>query len=116
MNNLMFITLQGVASAASQLGGFEGFWAKYSMWIMIVLMLVVVYFFMIRPQQKQQKELAQFRSSLEKGQKVITAGGIHGTIREVKEATVVINVDNNVSIEVDKAMIVRAPGGDAAAK
>ncbi len=70
MNNFLVIAMQAAATA----GGAEGFWAKYSMWIMIALMLVVVYFFMIRPQQKQQKELAKFRSSLEKGQKVITAG------------------------------------------
>ena len=108
MNNFLVIAMQ--AAEVANKTGLDGFWAKYSMWIMIALMLVVAYFFMIRPQQKQQKELAKFRSSLEKGQKVITAGGIHGTIKEVKEATVVINVDSNVSIEVDKGMIVRAPG------
>ncbi len=70
---------------------------------------------MIRPQQKQQKELAKFRSSLEKGHKVVTAGGIHGTVKEVKQNTIVIQIDKDVTIEVDKAMIMRAPG-DAPAR
>lgn len=81
-----------------------------TMILMMVLIFVVMWFFMIRPQQKQQKELNKFRSALEKGQKVITAGGIHGTIKEVKDASVVIAVDKDVTIEVDKAMIMRAPG------
>jgi preprotein translocase subunit YajC len=108
--------MQAAAEAAQATSGFQGFWAKYNMWIMIALMLVVVYFFIIRPQQKQQKELAKFRNSLEKGQRVITAGGIHGSIKEVKETTVVINIDKDVAIEVDKGMITRAPGDTTAAK
>ncbi len=87
-------------------GGFLGNW---SMIVMMVLIFVVMWFFMIRPQQKQQKELAKFRDALEKGQKVVTAGGIHGTVKEVKENSVVLSVDKDVAIEVDKAMIVRTP-------
>lgn len=77
--------------------------------IMMVLIFGVMYFFMIRPQQKRQKELVKFREALERGQKVITAGGIYGTIKEVKEVYVIIEVDNNVSIRIDKAMIMKDP-------
>ncbi len=83
---------------------------SYMMIIVMVLIFVVMWFFMIRPQQKQQKELAKFRNALEKGQNVITAGGIHGTIKEVKSNTVVIQVDRDVTLEIDKTMIMRAPG------
>ena len=62
--------------------------------IMMVLIFVVMWFFMIRPQQKRQKELNNFRNSLEVGQKVITAGGIYGKIKEVKEAYVLMEIDN----------------------
>ena len=55
------------------------------MWIMLILMFVIMYFFMIRPQNKKQKEIAQFRRSLQVGQSVITAGGIHGTIKEIND-------------------------------
>lgn len=75
--------------------------------LMIVLLFVVMYFFMIRPQRKQQKELEKFRSELQKGQKVVTAGGIYGTVKEVKEFYVLMEVDNNVAIRVDKTAIMR---------
>lgn len=75
--------------------------------IMMILIFVVMYFFMMRPQQKRQKEIAKFQNSLEKGTKVITQGGIYGTIREVKEGYVLLEVDNNVHIRVAKSMLVK---------
>ncbi len=80
-----------------------------SMLLMMVLIFVVMWLFMIRPQQKRQKELMKFRNSLEKGQKIITAGGIYGTIKEVKEQYVLVEVDNNVHIRIDKTMIMKDP-------
>lgn len=77
--------------------------------IMIVLIFVVMWLFMIRPQQKKQKELNKFRDSLKKGDKVVTVGGIYGTIAEVKEgaAQVLIEVDKDVKLKVDKASLVK---------
>ena len=80
-----------------------------SFWIMMILVFVVMYFFMIRPQQKRQKELMKFRQSLEKDNKVITAGGIYGTIKSVEENTVLLEVDHNVAIRVDKSSLMRDP-------
>ena len=97
--NCLFIALQTQQAAGSSM----------SFILMMVLVFVVMYFFMIRPQQKRQKELMKFRNALEKGQKVITAGGIYGTVREVKENYVLMEVDNNVSIRVDKTMIMKDP-------
>lgn len=77
--------------------------------IMMVLIFVVMWFFMIRPQQKRQKELNKFRNALEKGQKIITAGGIYGTVREVKDNYILVEVDNNVTIRVDKSMVMKDP-------
>ncbi|MCM1310117.1 MAG: preprotein translocase subunit YajC [Bacteroides sp.] len=76
-------------------------------WGMIILLIVVFYFFMIRPQQKRQKETKKFRESLGKGSKVMTAGGIHGTIVEVndKSNTVLIEIANGVRIRVELSMI-----------
>ena len=96
--SLMTIMLQ-----AAQSGG----GGSIQFLIMMVLIFGVMYFFMIRPQQKRQKELVKFRNSLEKGQKVITAGGIYGTVKEVKETYVLVEVDNNVSIRIDKTMIMK---------
>jgi preprotein translocase subunit YajC len=72
-----------------------------------ILIIVVFYFFMIRPQMKKQKEVAAFRNSLAKGDKVITTGGIYGKIIEMKDNTVMLQVDDNVKIKVDKSAIVR---------
>ena len=81
------------------------------MWIMLILIFVVMWLFMIRPQRKQQKEMEQFRSGLKKGDKVITAGGIYGTIAEVKEGErfVLLRIDNDVKIKVDKSSLQKDP-------
>ena len=77
------------------------------MWVMMALIFVVMWFFMIRPQRKQRKELQAFRDGLKKGDKVVTIGGIYGTVCEIKDATVLIEVDNNVKIRVSKQALVK---------
>ena len=84
--------------------------------IMMVLIFVVMWLFMIRPQQKKQKEMVAFRNSLQKGDKIVTAGGIFGTIKEVKDTYVVIEVDKDVNMRIDKTMIMRAPDSSAPSK
>ena len=79
----------------------------WSMWIMLALIFVVMWFFMIRPQRKQQKEMENFRNSLKNGDKVVTIGGIYGTVAEIKEESVLIEVDNNVKIRVSKQALVK---------
>jgi len=76
-------------------------------WVMIIAMFVIMWFFMIRPQRKQQKELEKFRNSLKRGDKVVTAGGIYGTVDEIKDRTVLIKVDGDVKLRVDKNSLVR---------
>ncbi|MCK9626153.1 MAG: preprotein translocase subunit YajC [Bacteroidales bacterium] len=98
MNFLVF--LQAAEGTAKQ-GG------NYTFLIMILLIFVVMWFLMIRPQQKKQKELVKFRESLKRGDKIVTVGGIYGTVQEVKENTLLIEIDNNVKIRVDKASVVR---------
>lgn len=104
--NLMTIMLQNTAEASPRGGGM-------SMIIFMVILFGVMYFFMIRPQQKKQKEMVKFRNALEKGQKVITAGGIYGTVKEVKENYIVVEVGNNVTLNVEKSMIM--PSAESAA-
>ena len=94
------ILLQAAGAASPQGAGMQ-------LILMMALIFGVMYFLMIRPQQKRQKALNQFRSSLDKGQKVITAGGIYGTVKEIKEHYVLVEVDNNVSIRIDKSMIMK---------
>lgn len=77
--------------------------------IFLVLLIVVFYFFMIRPQMKRQKEMRKFREGLQKGDKVITAGGIYGKIVEVQDNYLFIEIDTNVKIKVDKGSVVASP-------
>jgi len=72
---------------------------------MLVAIVVVFYFFMIRPQAKKAKDAKKFREALGKGDKVITIGGIHGKIIEVKEQYVQIQIANGVEIKVSKSAV-----------
>ena len=75
--------------------------------IMFAAIFLVMWLFMIRPQRKQQKELQNFRNALKKGDKVVTVGGIYGEIVEVNEKTVLIKVDGDVKLRVDKQGLVK---------
>ncbi len=96
-----------ILQAAAQ-GGFS----QYSGLIMIVLLFVIMYFFMIRPQNKKQKELRNFRNALKPGQDVVTVGGLHGTVRSINEAedTVVLEAATGVKLTFDRTAIV--PSGE----
>jgi preprotein translocase subunit YajC len=77
----------------------------WSSMIMIIALIAIFYFFMIAPQQKKQKKINNFRNSLQKGDKVMTAGGIYGRIREIKDNYVLLEIDSNVTIKIDKNSI-----------
>ena len=66
--------------------------------LMMVLMFVIMWFFMIRPQRKQQKAVEAFRNSLSAGQQVVTSGGIYGTVKEVNNNIVVLEIAPSVKI------------------
>lgn len=73
------------------------------------LMFLVMYFLILRPQSKKQKEVKMMLNALKKGDKVVTAGGIHGEVDSIKEDTgaVVVRVDDNVKIRFEKSAIVQ---------
>ena len=73
--------------------------------VMILMIIVVFYFFMIRPQQKRQKEIQKAREALKVGDKVITAGGIYGKIKEIGDVYMVIEIANGVNIQIDKTSV-----------
>lgn len=83
--------------------------SNYSFILMIGLMILVMYFFMWRPESKRRKQMQEFRDSLKKGDKVITAGGIYATVKEIQETTLLIEVDSNVTLRIDKNMVVADP-------
>ena len=70
-----------------------------------LLIIVIFYFFLIRPQNKKQKETQKMLDALKKGDKVITIGGIHGTVSSVKENTVIVKVDDDCKLEFNRTAI-----------
>ncbi len=92
--NLLSILLQTPA------GG-----SQWSCILMMVVIVAIFYFFMIRPQQKKQKEIQKSREALKTGDKVITAGGIYGKIKEIGDTYMLIEVADGVRIRVDKTSI-----------
>ena len=87
----------------AQAGGAAGILANPL--TMIILMFVIMWFFMIRPQRKQQKAIEAFRNSLSAGQQVVTSGGIYGTVKEVNNNIVVLEIAPSVKIKVDKSAV-----------
>jgi len=73
--------------------------------VFLVAIIVVFYFFMIRPQMRKQKAEQSFRTTLEKGAKIVTIGGIHGRIVEVSDKTFLVEVDSNVKMRIEKSAI-----------
>lgn len=102
--NLLSILLQAPAADG---GGFLG--NSGGMLIMMVALFAIMYFFMIRPQQKKQKALQEARNAIKVGDKVVTAGGIHGKVKEVKDATFVIEIAEGVKIEIEKSSVYISP-------
>lgn len=90
----LIVLLQAAAQGDGGLG----------MILMLVAMFAIMYFFMIRPQQKKQKEIQKFRNSIEKGQEIVTAGGIYGVVREIDEVNniLIVEVSNGVRLRVDR--------------
>jgi preprotein translocase subunit YajC len=86
-------------------GGGEGGGSMMSMFIMFGLVIVIMYFMMIRPQQKRQKEHQAMLDGIHKGDKVITTSGMHGTVTEVDDKTMTVQVADNVKIKFEKNAI-----------
>lgn len=97
MNFLNMFLLQ---AASTQQG------SSWSGILMIVLIFVIFWLFFIRPQNKRAKEQQKFRENLQKGDKIVTIGGIHGKVDEVREHTVLVSVDHNTKIEFEKSAII----------
>jgi preprotein translocase subunit YajC len=98
MSTILFIIAQTPAGAGT---------SSVNMLLMMGLMIVVFYFFMIRPQMKRQKEMTKFRSALQKGDKIVTTGGIYGKIDEIKDNIIILEVALNVKLKVDKSVVLK---------
>jgi preprotein translocase subunit YajC len=105
MTNFALILLAQPSGTAGQSNPFMAF-------LPLLLVVVVFYFFMIRPQMRKQKELTQYRSSLKRGDKVITTGGIYGRVYEVRENSALVDVGGDIKLKIDKNALMKDPSAD----
>ena len=94
MTSVMFLAAQ-----AAQQGG------NMSFLFLMIAIFAVMWFFMIRPQQKKQKEIRKFQNSLQEGTKVVTGGGLYGTVKKIDLAS------NIIDVEIAKGVVVRVDKG-----
>ncbi|MGM0565355.1 MAG: preprotein translocase subunit YajC [Bacteroidota bacterium] len=96
--NLLSILLMQPPAEGGEGGGLLSF-------LPLILIILVFYLFFIRPQMKRSKDQRKFREALEKGQKIVTIGGIHGKILEVKDTYVLLEVEGQNKLKVEKSAI-----------
>ncbi|MDR0823669.1 MAG: preprotein translocase subunit YajC [Prevotella sp.] len=96
--NVLLQTPSG-GGLADLLGGSTG------MIIMMVVLFAIMYFFMIRPQQKKQKALQEARNAIKVGDKVVTAGGVHGKVKEVGDTFFILEISDGVKIKIEKSSV-----------
>lgn len=97
MNQLSFLLM---GAPAAEGGGFD-----FTQLVPFLLIIVVIYFFMIRPQTKKAKEQKEFRENIKRGDFVVTIGGVHGKIADIRENTFIIDAGQNVRLTIDKAAV-----------
>jgi len=104
--------LMGSAEGSAAAGG-SG--QMVTTFITFGLVILIFYFLIIRPQNKKQKEAKRMLEALKKGDKVVSIGGIHGTVVSVKDQTVVVKVDDNTKLEFTKSAIASVVAEDKGA-
>lgn len=98
MTNLLYILLMAPQTEGGEGGGLMSF-------LPLILIILVFYLFFIRPQMKKSKDQKKFREELKKGQKIITIGGIHGKIIEIGETSLVIEIEGQNRLKIEKSAI-----------
>jgi preprotein translocase subunit YajC len=104
MKSVFFHLLMGGQQAAEG-GAAQGGMGGIISFLPIVAIIAIFYFLIIRPQNKRQKETQKMLAALKKGDRIVTIGGIHGTIQSVKESTVIVRVDDNTRLEFSRSAI-----------
>jgi len=85
--------------------GFAGFFAKYGTWVWLAILVVAFYFLLIRPQRMRSKKSQELMSSLARGDEVVTAGGFHGRIKDIRDDIMIITIASGVDVKVNKASV-----------
>jgi preprotein translocase subunit YajC len=100
--NVTFLSLLMAGQQAAEGGGSQNFLVTL---LPFAAIIGIFYFLIIRPQNKKQKETQRMLSALKKGDRIVTIGGIHGTIQSVREGSVIVRIDDNVKVEFSRSAI-----------
>lgn len=111
LSTLAAPVLVPLAQAAPAQGGAAGLLSSLPM---VLIMVGIFYFLLIRPQQQEAKKHQELLASLKKGDQVVTASGLHGSVAEVRDDTVLIEVSSKVKLMFDKTAVKRKPGAEGA--
>ena len=82
------------------------------MFLPLILIFLIIYFLIIRPQKKKEDKRKEMISAVQKNDKVVTIGGVHGTVTQVDETSVLLQVDSNVKLRVEKSALSNIAGKD----
>lgn len=111
---MFFTGLAYAMGQAPEAGGQPG--GPLMTFMPLILMFVIFYFLLIRPQQKKQKDHKQMLDNLSKGDRIITNGGLHGRIVEVKDNVLVVDLGNNVHVQIGRGFIAALVNSESASK
>jgi len=98
-------TANGSVEQAGEATGFTAIFAQYGSWVWLAILVVAFYFLLIRPQRMRTKKSQELMSSLARGDEVVTAGGFHGRIKDIRDDTIVITIAAGIDVKVSKASV-----------
>ena len=104
------------AFAMGQAGAQGGQAGGFTAFVPLILMFVIFYFLLIRPQQKKAKEQQEMINNLKKGDRIITSGGIHGTITSLDDTTITLEIADSVKIKISRGNVGATVQGSAPQK
>jgi preprotein translocase subunit YajC len=96
---------QGGTATAEEPTGFAAIFAQYGTWIWLAILVVAFYFLLIRPQRTRSKKAQELMSSLTRGDEVVTAGGFHGRIKDIRDDVIVITIASGIDVKVSKSSV-----------
>ena len=88
-------------------GGLADIFARYGTWVWLAILVVAFYFLLIRPQRTRSKKAQELMTSLQRGDEVVTVGGIHGRIKDIREDVIIVTIASGVDIKINKSSVSR---------
>ena len=92
--------------------GFQAIFASYGTWIWLVVLAVAFYFLLIRPQRTRSKKAQDLLRSIQRGDEIVTIGGLYGRVKDVREDSVIVTIAGGVDIKITKGAVARNLTGD----